>query len=598
MKHRVEIDGLRAIAVLPVIFFHAGFNVFSGGYVGVDVFFVLSGYLITGIILSDISQNQFSVAYFYERRARRILPALYFVMMACLPFAYWWMTPLQFKDFAQSLVATVFFGSNILFWRETGYFLPDAESKPLLHTWSLAVEEQFYIIFPLVVLFCWRYGRTRLFWGIVAAAVASLFATEWAWRNTPNANFFLLPTRAWELLAGSICAFLTFGRRPTPHNSLSAIGLASIVISIFLFDSSTPFPSLYTVVPVAGTAMIILYGCNGTWVARLLSLRVLVGVGLISYSAYLWHQPLFAFARIRSMHEPVQVLMTGLAVLALFLAWGTWRWVEQPFRTKVVFRKQSSLFAASAAVGVFFVAAGVSGHVGKGFEGRFSDEQIAFVNSWQDMADGRCIFLEFSNVPSHPVASCLSTPETESPSIMLIGDSHSAAISGEISSQLREIGIEHYRTSWISCLPFTNVKRFDIRIDDGCVQFVEDAFDYAERVNIETIVLTARFPMYIHGLHLRSGAKSFHKVNTPFVDVVDRTASHRFDPTRQARVLEAYEAAIRKLAERFNVVLVYPIPEIKLEGARIRLQESPIFERYIGAGVFLFLLRGAYTRGR
>ena len=331
MQYRREIDGLRAVAVLPVILFHAGFSVFSGGYVGVDVFFIISGYLITSILISELEEERFSIARFYERRARRILPALFVVMLACLPFAYMWMFPSQLKDFAQSLVAVVFFGSNFLFWHESGYFAADAEIKPLLHTWSLAVEEQYYIVFPIFLLLAWRFGRNKMFWSVVVIAAISLLLAEWGWRNKPSANFYLAPTRAWELFAGSICAFLTVGRTLKSNNVLSGIGLAAIIFAIFTFDKNTPFPSVYALVPVVGTALIILFGRQGTLVATLLSMRVFVGIGLISYSAYLWHQPLFAFARLGSLTEPSHILMAVLAVAALLLAWVTWRWVEQPF---------------------------------------------------------------------------------------------------------------------------------------------------------------------------------------------------------------------------------------------------------------------------
>lgn len=197
---------------MPVILFHAGFSSFAGGYVGVDVFFVISGYLITIILINDLDAGRFSLARFYERRARRILPALFVVLLACLPFAWLWMMPSQLTDFAQGLVAVVFFASNVLFWRQSGYFAAAAELNPLLHTWSLAVEEQYYLLFPLFLLTLWRFGRARVFWTVVVLAAVSLLVAEWGWRNSPSANFYLAPSRAWELLAGSICAFLTVGR--------------------------------------------------------------------------------------------------------------------------------------------------------------------------------------------------------------------------------------------------------------------------------------------------------------------------------------------------------------------------------------------------
>lgn len=239
MKYRSEIDGLRAVAVVPVILFHAGFQIFSGGYVGVDVFFVISGYLITTILVDDINSDRFKIIDFYERRARRIIPALLFVILVCVPFAWMWMIPSQMKDFSQSLVAVSLFASNVLFQLESGYFATAAEEKPLLHTWSLAVEEQYYVLFPIFLLLTWRFGRNRVFWSIVVLAAMSLALSELASRIKPTANFYLAPTRAWELLAGSIAAFIVGEQGVRSSNSLSSIGLTAILVSIFAYDDTT-----------------------------------------------------------------------------------------------------------------------------------------------------------------------------------------------------------------------------------------------------------------------------------------------------------------------------------------------------------------------
>jgi peptidoglycan/LPS O-acetylase OafA/YrhL len=223
------------VAVLPVILFHAGFDAFAGGYVGVDVFFVISGYLITTIILTDLERGRFSIRGFYERRARRILPALFFVMLCCVPFAWMWMVPQQFETFGLSLIAVSLFVSNILFWQTTGYFEPRADENPLLHTWSLAIEEQFYIGFPVLLLLLWRFGRSPTFWVVVVLSAFSLLLAEYGSRHHPEPNFYLLPTRAWELGAGAICAFLMHGRAPRENSLLSAIGLALVVFAIFRF---------------------------------------------------------------------------------------------------------------------------------------------------------------------------------------------------------------------------------------------------------------------------------------------------------------------------------------------------------------------------
>ena len=210
------------------------------------------------------------------------------------------MVPWQFKDFSQSIVATTFFSSNILFSLESGYFAGAAEQKPLLHTWSLAVEEQFYLFFPLLLAFLWPFGAKRTLRILIAIALASLIFSEWAWRHIPVYNFYLPMGRIWELFAGSFCAFIIFEHGRKSNGALAFAGLALILYSIFFYDSNTPFPSVYALVPVVGTALIILYATQDNITGRLLSASPLVGIGLISYSAYLWHQPLFAFARIRS----------------------------------------------------------------------------------------------------------------------------------------------------------------------------------------------------------------------------------------------------------------------------------------------------------
>ncbi len=292
MKYRPEIDGLRSVAVLPVILFHAGFSWMSGGYVGVDVFFVLSGYLITTILLSDIAAGRFSLRQFYERRARRILPALFLVMAACFPFAWVWMLQTQFLEFAESVAATTLFISNIFYWTETGYFAAAAEENPLLHTWSLAVEEQYYLLFPPILALCMMAGR-RVGLAVVAGMAASSLVVAFAAPVDQAAKFFLTHMRIWELLAGALCAFVLQHRAPWCNGPLAALGLAMIAVPVIVFDHATPFPH-FAVLPVAGTVLIILCAGHGSGIARLLSMRGFVGIGLISYSAYLWHAPLRA----------------------------------------------------------------------------------------------------------------------------------------------------------------------------------------------------------------------------------------------------------------------------------------------------------------
>jgi len=381
LQYRSEIDGLRALAVLPVILFHAGFKFFAGGFVGVDVFFVISGYLITSILIVEIEREKFSLVNFYERRARRILPALVFVIVLCLPVAWLTMTVDSFKEFSHSIVAVSLFASNILFWRESGYFEAAAEEKPLLHTWSLAVEEQYYLIFPLLLMFAWRQGfkRERLFWLIAFIAVLSLLACEWGARNSPSANFYLAPFRGWELLAGSLAAFIVQKHGVRSNNVAASIGLLMVLYATFFFDSFVPFPSFYTLVPVLGVVLIVLFADTRTLVGRLLSLRLFVGIGLISYSAYLWHQPIFAFTRILSVEEPSHGLMLSLSVLTMLLAYGSWKYVETPFRFKDKINRKT-IFTYSCVSLIVFIVVGSSSAI---FSQKLNPGNFNALNSFQ-----------------------------------------------------------------------------------------------------------------------------------------------------------------------------------------------------------------------
>ena len=450
MEYRREIDGLRALAVLPVILFHAGFQTFSGGFVGVDVFFVISGYLITSIILAELEQGKFSIINFYERRARRILPALFLVMFACLPFAWFWLLPSDMKSFSQSLVAVSFFASNILFWMTSGYFDTAAELKPLLHTWSLAVEEQYYVLFPIFLLLTWRLGKRWILALLSVLFFVSLAAAQWGAYTHPAFTFLLLPTRGWELLIGVFVSFYLADRREkinqsinqsnnqtikqsnnqTIKQSISIIGLLLITYAVFSFDKNTPFPSLYALIPTCGAAFIILFAEPKTLVGKLLGSKPFVGVGLISYSAYLWHQPLFAFARLRSVEEPNKLVFCGLAIASVFLAVFSWKFVETPFRNRIYFNRQK-IFLISAFTSCVFIFIGFIGHLNRGYPSRFTEDQLsvlAFTTyAYQDIYRQGSCFLESEQTQNAFTSECQAVSAENA--ILIWGDSHAAALS-------------------------------------------------------------------------------------------------------------------------------------------------------------------------
>jgi len=353
LEYRPEIDGLRAVAVLSVILFH-GELALPGGFLGVDVFFVISGYLISAILIDEYDRSgRISIADFYERRIRRILPALTATCLATLPIAYFLLLPDAFVNFRQSLLATLLFVANIFFWNDTGYFAAAAETKPLLHMWSLAVEEQYYLVFPLLVLFVRKNGTANLLLIIVLAGfLASLALAYWGFVNMRSAAFYLTPFRVWELFAGVLAA-LVYNRfqvaSPAVRATLSWVGVALIIGPMVAYDPLDQYavPAMQSV--VAGGFLVIMFSA-GTGAGRILSSSGFVMIGKISFSAYLVHQPVFVFARIMAPTGLSLWWEIALAIFALGLGWLSWKFVEQPFRNRNNVDRRSLLKTASVVI--------------------------------------------------------------------------------------------------------------------------------------------------------------------------------------------------------------------------------------------------------
>ena len=301
LSYRRDIDGLRCIAVLSVVAYHAGLSWLGGGFAGVDIFFVISGYLITSLILQEQLDNRFSLGNFYIRRARRLFPALFVVLASSTIFAWWLLMPREMEDFGESLATAAAFSSNFMFWSEAGYFDGPSEFKPLLHTWSLAIEEQYYMLFPLLLLACKAAGRYLSI--LLSVALVSLTVAQWFISVAPAATFFLLPHRLWELMVGSLLAVAAIRYpdwfvhwTPATREAVSLIGLLAIAVTVLTYSSETAFPGVNAALPTLGTACLIAAGIDGsTATLNLLSMRPFVAIGLISYSLYLWHWPVLVF---------------------------------------------------------------------------------------------------------------------------------------------------------------------------------------------------------------------------------------------------------------------------------------------------------------
>lgn len=571
MEYRKEIDGLRAVAVIPVILFHAGFDLFSGGFVGVDIFFVISGYLITTVILAEKEKGSFSLINFYERRARRILPALFFVMLVCIPFAWFWLSPSDHKDFSQSLVSVSLFSSNILFWQESGYFAAAAEMKPLLHTWSLAVEEQYYVLFPLFLMLVWRYRKRWIFGAIILLGVVSLLLAQWGAYNKPTATFFLLPTRAWELMIGASAAFyILYGedhvawltKNKFLNEMFGLLGVILIFISVFVFNKYTPFPSAYALIPTIGTALIILFSSKDTFVGRALGRNLLVGVGLLSYSLYLWHQPLFAFARHRSMGALSAYDYTVLILLVFIFAYLTWRYIEGPFRNKAV-TSRFKVFSFVIIGSVFFIVVGLLGHSNDGFMNRYSPKFTSYLLGSDDKNpnQSQCVSNDVKYLP--PNSAC-SIGDSENIKGVLLGDSHSDAAAYSLGNSLKKnnIGLKHMW--YVGCPAILGLYRKNSKMQTRCNEYYKAAYAIISNDNaMDNVVLISRFTIYIEGDRFNNGEGGIETGDPVFIDGIEFKGKIRNEKQRKNIIMERYVNSIKTLLDLGkNIILVYPIPEV------------------------------------
>jgi peptidoglycan/LPS O-acetylase OafA/YrhL len=590
LKYRPEIDGLRAIAVVSVVVYHAKFalsggDLLSGGFIGVDIFFVISGFLITSLILKELKEtNAFSISGFYERRIRRILPALLTVMLVSIPFAWAIMSPKALEEFSGSVISALFFGSNIWFWQTSSYTAEPSQLQPFLHTWTLSIEEQFYVIFPLMLLLLWRRLRSFLMTLLLVMFGLSLGLAHFGSAHFPDANFYLLPSRGWELLAGALVALAMqrapagggIGDRfPVLNNVLPAIGLVSILWAIVAFDDTMRHPSLITAIPIAGTAMIIWFARSGSAVTRLLSSAPFVSIGLVSYSFYLWHFPVFAFARISfgtlAVSDKIILIAISFALSAF-----TYSMIEQPLRRRNVISRKT-LYVGCGAVSAVIVALLTLVYTGAVLPKRFSD-LTAYVDfkydPLPDWREGTC-FIQPQNMQQKNVfRNCqVSNYSPDKPTLLLWGDSHAAHLYRGYEAAYSDTYNIVQRTSSL-CAPLPG-QEVDSR--PGCKEINDAVVASLGDIKPDKVVLAAAWStkkaqqlkatiQELRALGIQNidivGPVPFWEGSLP-VQIVDYVEKNKAFPERlstgQVSVPYEADAVLQKLALDLNITYYSPL---------------------------------------
>lgn len=492
-NYRPDIDGLRAVAVLAVVLHHLSAPLVPGGYVGVDVFFVISGYLITRIISREMEEGTFTFARFYERRARRIFPALFAVLAVTLVAGYFLLLPSDYAGTLRGALGTLFFASNVVFWRDmaAGYFAAtDAGLNPLLHTWSLAVEEQFYVFFPVLLLLCYRYFRRHIVLILVACATVSLAGAALLVQSKSVAVFFLSPFRAWELLAGSLLAFHAVPaiRSRAVRELAAGAGLLAILVACFVYDGNTTFPGLAALAPVLGAAAVLLAGASGpTFTSRLLQWRPVLYIGLISYSLYLWHWPLIVLVRYAMGMAPITAYIPVLMVASLALASLSYHFIEQPFRRGPVITRRFIVTSSALCASVLALVSGI-GLMRGGFAERFTPEVV-------QLDKARSPQIPYRKCDGSTVgAGCLLGRAEGAATMLLWGGSHLLAWAPALNTTLASLDIRAVFAYSSACPPMLGV---DNAIKAICPAQNRAIKDYLlANPDIKTVLMSAYWSAY------------------------------------------------------------------------------------------------------
>jgi len=561
-KYRPDIDGLRAVAVISVVLFHAGVKALGGGYVGVDIFFVISGYLITRYIDQRIRAGKFSILEFYERRVRRIMPALLFLLLVASVLSLGAL-PDDLYNFAKSEIAAILFAPNILFFREAGYFDAAAKLKPLLHLWSLGVEEQFYICFPVTLLVASRWGRRGTLATVYICLLGSFTLGVWTVHDHPSAAFYLLPFRAWEPLVG---AFVALGAPPRIHdvwfrNAVSVSGLGLIFLSFILYSPDTLFPGAAAAMPCLGAGLLLCGNEDGpTIVGSLLATRPMVFIGLISYSLYLWHWTLLVLGE-QFLGRPMTAVETTWVVLSsVAAAAGSWKFVEQPFRKRVVGASRRTLFLQMAAVATCLVVVAGIGVAGHGLPGRFSVQVAQYAAGRTDRESELSSCTASLEHLQHGDVCHIGSAKSGKPDFILWGDSHAAAIAPAFRVLAKETGTAGWLVSHPGCAPLLGVTRVDRDIS-GCSEFNDAVISAIERYDIRVVWLVGRWDINASGRTSWELSQGQHQVF-----ILDKESSK----TSLSESRAVFERGLRRTLTRLqqgqrNVILLIDVPNTSMD---------------------------------
>ena len=565
INYRPEIDGLRAIAVISVIFYHANVvifdeKLFKGGFIGVDIFFVISGYLITSLILRELNTTQsFSFMNFYQRRVRRILPPLFFVMLLCFPVAWVYLDPGNFIDFSKSILYSIGFSSNFYFW-DMGQQYAAANSllKPFLHTWSLSIEEQYYIIFPIFLFIIFRYLRNYLLLFLIVSFIFSILLADWGSKNYPSATFYFLHSRAWELIAGSFLAFSEIYQHYKKNNlitqnSLSFIGFFIILFSIIFGKTHFPHPSFYTLAPVLGVCLVILFSNKNTFIAKILSTKFFVGTGLISYSLYLWHYPIFAFARINEL-DPGNILnFLTLIIPIIILSILTYFFIEKPSRNRET--KFKIILSSIFFLLIIIITLNLLVINKDGFKKRMPPllQGINFnTPPWKLLKNDN------NEICHNKKNGCVFNPSSKK-KIFMIGDSHSAALMFNLKDRVVKRNYSFTTFTLDGCLYFKGfnlINKHTKIIDKKCNNdYFLELDNMLKNQQNSIIILSGRFPLYLNNSRFDNQEGGVENGDWPYL-------YHSLGQFNN--IQSSFRNSIQTISKNNKIILIYPIPEVGL----------------------------------